>query len=62
MSAVERYRHAVAEKSRAEEYRRTAVQHCDTYRAIHRLRYWTNEVREALEALDKSLLRGTIEA
>jgi hypothetical protein len=46
-SPIERYRNAVAMKSRAEEYRRTAVQYCDTYRAIHNLNYWTAEVEEA---------------
>jgi len=49
--AVERYRHAVAMKSRAEEYRRTAVQHCDTYRAIHRLAHWKKEVEIARSRL-----------
>jgi hypothetical protein len=52
VKVVERYRHAIAEKSRAEEYRRTAVQHCDTYRAIHRLNYWTQEVKDALSEIE----------
>jgi len=34
--------HAVAEKSRAEEYRRTAVQHCDTYQGETRYRTYGN--------------------
>lgn len=49
--AIERYRNAVAEKSKAEEYRRTAIQHCDTYRAMHRLAHWTQEVEAARAAL-----------
>lgn len=52
--AVERYRHAVAMKSKAEEYRRTAVQHCDTYRAIDEVERWRAEVEAAREALHKS--------
>lgn len=49
--ALERYRNAVTEKSKAQEYRRTAVQHCDTYRAIDKLAYWTQEVKDSLKAL-----------
>jgi hypothetical protein len=50
-AAVERYRHAVAEKSRAEEMFRTAVQYMDSYYWRYKVEYWTKEVQEALEAL-----------
>lgn len=55
MNEIERYRNAVAEKSRAQEYRRTAVQHCDIYRAIHRLEYWTKEVEAAYADLPREM-------
>jgi hypothetical protein len=51
MDKVERYRHAVAEKSRAEKYRRTAVQYMDTYYAHYKLEYWKKEMEDAYQAL-----------
>jgi hypothetical protein len=51
MDAIERYRHAVAMLSRAQEYLRTAVQHCDTYQAIDQVEHWKNEVTLAHAAL-----------
>jgi hypothetical protein len=51
MTTLERYRHAVAKKSQAEEYCRTAVQHCDIYMARDQVEYWTKEVVDSLTAL-----------
>ena len=48
---LQRYRTAVEMKSRAEERRRTAVQHIDTYECIYALKYWTKELKEAYAAL-----------
>lgn len=53
---VERYHHAVAQKSRAWEYRRTATWYCDIHWAINRLRYWGREVEAAFADLPP--LRG----
>lgn len=49
--AVERYRHAVAMKSRAEERRRTAVQHIDAYEARYEVEHWKSEVQKELSLL-----------
>jgi len=57
MTITEQYRHAVAEKSRAEEYRRTAVQYMDTHWAINRLRHWTEEVQRLIPLVDKEIAR-----
>ena len=48
---LQRYRTAVEMKSRAEERRRTAVQHVDTYECIHALEYWTKVLKEAYRDL-----------
>ena len=52
---IERYRHAVAMKSKAEEYRRTAVQHIDIYEAHYRLEHWKKEAQEAYEEYQKTI-------
>ena len=52
---IERYRHAVAMKSKAEEYRRTAVQHIDACEANYKLEYWKQEVEEAYNEYQKTI-------
>lgn len=49
--AVERYRHAVAMKSRADERYRTAVQHIDSYECRYAVEHWKNEMDAAFALL-----------
>lgn len=55
-SILERYRNAVAEKSRAEERLRTATQHIDTYECRNTLALWKREVDKLYNQLDISSL------
>ena len=52
---LDRYRHAVAMKSQAEEYRRTAVGHIDSYEARYRLEYWKIEMQNSLDAIRQEI-------
>jgi len=49
---IERYRNAVAAKSRAEEMFRTAVQYMDSYYWRHEVDRLKKEVQNSLAALD----------
>ena len=48
---IERYHHAVAMKSHAEEMYRTSVQHIDSYEWRYKIQDWKKEMEEAYEEL-----------